>query len=182
MKHKNDKEKKEKENIEDEYIEFESPEDLQKFLDALKNKSPEKRTRVIGFSSRVIANPWLNALFFLGINAFISLALIGYLNLINYNQIWQLAVFIIAFTLIEIALKDILYRKFPYFIFSTMGLILLMLSITSILIPLWLIPGLAFHNTEKLLIYLGTLLAIRTIFTQYIIQQKRKKIMSRKRQ
>lgn len=177
-----DKEKKDKVDPENEYIEFDSPEDLQKFLESLKNRTPEKKTRVIGLSSRIIANFYLNAIFFLGLNSLISLALIGYLDLVNYKSFWQLIIFIISFTVIEVILKDILYRKFPYFIFATMGIILLMISIFSILIPLFVIPGLEFISTDKLILYLIGLLVTRTMITQYLIQQKRKKIMSQKRQ
>lgn len=163
-----------------ELFEFDSPEDLQRFLNDLSDNEKIKKRQIIGFTNRLVKNMYLNLLLFLALNTTLIFAIDGYLDLIKHESTLSLLYFSVMFTVIEVVLKEILYRYFPALIFMTIGVIIIIVYVIALVIPLLVIKDFSFKNVSSFIFFFLIFSIIRTMITQYIIQRKRLKITRKK--
>ncbi|HHU24038.1 MAG: hypothetical protein PHG08_04610 [Bacilli bacterium] len=164
-----------------ELFEFDSPEDFQRFLNEVTSNEKAKKRQVIGFSNRLVKNFFLNFLLLFAINTVLILAIDGYLELIKHEKLLSLLYFSGLFTLVDITLREIIYRYYPVLIFMTLGIILMVSFVIALIIPLLIIQDIDFGSVSSFIFFFLIFSIIRTLIMQYYIQRKRfKKIRFKK--
>lgn len=150
-------------------IKVESPEDMQKLLDSLLGSGNDnKHVKKIGLINRLFPNIFINLLFYMILIALITFAAEGYLNLFEYEKLNRLIIFIGAFGIIDTLGRDLLYSKMPFVVITSLGLVILLLTVLSSIGLAYIIPDFGIKSFGAYVIYIITYMVFRLVITNYL--------------
>jgi hypothetical protein len=169
-------EKKEEQHEENKVI-F-TPEDLDDFLEELKEKYNlgDDKIKIVKIERKKPPLKVLLVSFLLSylFDFLLIIALNGYLAFTTYN-IWKLFFFSIIFSTLELLIREIMMRFFPKLMFYSLGSILIPISIAALMLAWW-IMGLEARN--NFVLFFIIFLILRLIMNVLLMRRNRDKMFN----
>lgn len=164
-----DKEKKNSDENE-EKDPFSDEEEFKKMLSSLiESETGQKRnTKVIMFGNRIYKNIFLDFVVILLINLFLFLGVEGLFRIYHYEKLIHYLIYIGAFTVLEYAGKNLMYRFMLPIVLKSLGTINLLITVIAISICLYgsyKLFNLGIDSTPKFVITFIAILILRNFIS-----------------
>ncbi|MDD3382503.1 MAG: hypothetical protein PHT83_03275 [Bacilli bacterium] len=140
-------------------------------------KAPKVRVISIGMKNNFFKNPYLDALFLMFLNLFFILALAGIYKFFGFDWIdFSHYIFVILFVLIfsinELILKILIFKYMFKLVLLTLGVVLLIVSITAFVLALIITPNLDVISEVGIITFMISFLIIRSFIKNMLTSHK----------
>ncbi|HHU56020.1 MAG TPA: hypothetical protein GXZ48_04970 [Acholeplasmataceae bacterium] len=115
------------------------------------------------------------------LNIILVLSISGYIIWSKYDSILDLVWFVISFSIIEIAIKYLIFKFFFKMVLRTFGLILQIATLLAIPLVILVTDFVEVLSVNKLLLMFIIFFAVRSMVKSFIMRIKFRKFMDRRR-